>query len=279
VATLTIRRPKVLNALNPEVYGQLQRHFAAIEKDPKIKATVLTGFGTKAFVSGADINFLAKIETPEQGETTSNGSKETAIAVLSLKKPVVCAVNGLAFGGGIELAMCCSALLVAKGLKVAVGQPEANLGIIPGAGGTQLLPRWVGVEKAAEMIRTCKPISSAEGAKIGLFKEEVEPTALVDRAIALARDLAAGKAKAAPVSKDPMKTPEKLPEVAIGHLSRAIDGIICRAILEGCRKPLLEGFLFESKMFGECVKTADFRIGLDNFVKNGPKAKASFKHS
>ncbi len=279
VAWIRIRRPKVLNALNQEVFGQIKTHFENIKNDARIKAAVLSGFGVKAFVSGADVNFLAKIETPEQGEATTNESKQAGELIENLGKPVVCALNGLAFGGGLELAMSCTTLLVKKGLKVAAGQPEANLGIIPGAGGTQRLPRWVGVEKAAEMIRTARPISSEEGVRIGLFRAEVEALELIDTAIQLAKDAASGKVKLEPISQAPMHVPAKLPEVDIGHLSKAIDGIICRTLLEGCQKPLHEGLAFESKMFGECVKTKDMKIGITNFLKNGPRAKAEFQHA
>ena len=108
---------------------------------------------------------------------------------------------------------------------------------------------------------------------------EVEATQLIDAAIDLARDAAAGKIKTKPMSKDPMETTKTPPEVNIGHLSKATDRIICRAILEGCRKPLEEGLKFESQMFGECVTTDDMKTGIDNFIKNGPRAKALFMHA
>ncbi|HUU00208.1 MAG TPA: 3-hydroxyacyl-CoA dehydrogenase/enoyl-CoA hydratase family protein [Myxococcota bacterium] len=278
VAWLRIRRPKVLNALNQQVFGQLERQFEAIKKDGKIKAAVLSGFGIKAFVSGADINFLAGIETPEQAFDSTQQSKRAGIAMENMGKPIVCALNGYALGGGLEIAMCSSAMIVARGLKMAAGQPEVNLGIIPGAGGTQRLPRWIGVEKAAEMLRTGRPISGKQGVELGLFREEVERTALIERAIELARDLAAGSVDLKPMTREPIDTPDRLPEIDIGHLSKAIDAIVCRAIVEGCSRPLAEGLKFESEMFGECVKTRDMKIGLENFLKNGPRAKAEFVH-
>jgi enoyl-CoA hydratase/carnithine racemase len=278
VAWVRIRRPKVLNALNPEVFAQLKKVFSEIKADAKIKAVVLSGYGTKAFVSGADINFLAGIKTPQEGIDRGERSKEAGLAVENLGKPVVAALNGLALGGGIELAMCCSTMLVKKGLKMAVGQPEVNLGIIPGAGGTQRLPRWIGLEKAQEMLRTGRPISSAEGVKLGLFREEVDGDALIETAIELARQAAAGKVELKGMPKDPIDTPDKLPDVELGHLSKAIDAILCRTIIEGCRKPLEEGLHFESEMFGECVKTEDTKIGIKNFLEKGPRSPAPFVH-
>jgi enoyl-CoA hydratase/3-hydroxyacyl-CoA dehydrogenase len=278
VAWVRIRRPKVLNALNPEVFAQLKKVFTDIKNDSKIKAVVLSGYGTKAFVSGADINFLAGIKTPQEGIDRGERSKEAGLAVENLGKPVIAALNGLALGGGIELAMCCSTILVTKGLKVAAGQPEVNLGIIPGAGGTQRLPRWIGLEKAQELLRTGKPISSAEGVKLGLFSEEIDGDNLIEYAIELARKAAAGQVKLKGMPKDPIKTPDKLPDLELGHLSRKIDEILCRTIIEGCRQPLEEGLHFESEMFGECVKTEDTKIGIQNFLTKGPRSPAPFVH-
>ncbi len=278
VAWLRVRRPKVLNALNQEVFRQLKQHFETIRDDDQIQAAVLSGFGTKAFVSGADINFLAEIKTPEQAYETTMESKEAGEIIADMGKPVVCALNGFALGGGLELAMCCTTILVKKGLKMAAGQPEVNLGIIPGAGGTQRLPRWVGIEKGAQMLRTGRPISSAQGVEMGLFQREVNGINLIETAVNLARDIAKGKVTLRSIAEGPMQMPEALPELDIGHLSKAIDQIVCRAILEGCAQSIPEGLKFESQMFGECVKTKDMKIGLDNFLQNGPRSPAPFVH-
>ncbi len=277
VAILTIRRPKVLNALNDDVYDQLAAHATALGDDTKIAAVVLTGFGPKSFVSGADVNFLAKIGSPAEGVTTSEGSKVPGNLLENLGKPVICALNGFAFGGGNEIAMCCTARLVRKGLSVAVAQPEPNLGIVPGAGATQRLPRLVGVEKAAEMLRTGRAISGREAVACGLVREEIEGD-LVGAAVTLARAVARGEVALTPIDRGPMVTPDELPAVELGHLSRATDALICSAIIQGCRRPLAEGLRLESELFGECCATADMRIGVDNFVANGPRAKAEFVH-
>ena len=277
VAVLTIRRPQVLNALNDEVYRQLQERFAALRDDPRIRAVVLTAFGTKAFVSGADINFLASIATPDEGFRTSQRSKEAGNLIERLGKPVVCALNGSAFGGGSELAMCCTTRIARSGLAVAMAQPEANLGIVPGAGATQRLPRLVGVERAAEMLRTGRPLSGAEAVACGLIREEVDGD-VVDAAIQLARAAADGDVTLAALDPRPLDVPPVLPDLALGHLSQAIDRLMCRAIVEGCRQPLDGGLRFESEMFGACCATEDMRIGVRNFFDHGPRAHAEFVH-
>ena len=281
VAVLTIRRPKALNALNNEAFSQIEAHIRTVDTDPKILGTVITGFGVKAFVSGADVNFLAKIDSSEMGEATSWGSNQSLLVVENSKKPVVCVMNGLAFGGGNELAMACDARIARAGQKVFVGQPEPNLGIIPGAGGTQRLPRWIGMEAAARILRTGRPISSAEALTLGLISEEVTGTnrELVDRGIAIVQNAANGEAPLKGIERGPIQVPEALDDVPLGHLSTAVDAILCRALLEGCRMPLDDGLKFEAKMFGAVCGTKDFRIGVTNFVKNGPRSKAEFTNS
>ena len=277
VAVLTIRRPRVLNALNEAVYAELAAHATALAADKSIAAVVLTGFGPKAFVSGADVDFLSAITSPADGVATSERSKVSGNLFEHLGKPVICALNGMAFGGGNELAMCCTARLVRAGLAVAVAQPEANLGIVPGAGATQRLPRLVGVGKAAEMLRTGRSLSSREAVACGLVREEVEGD-VVHAAVALARAAARGEVRLESIDPLPLELPAALPAVDIGHRSRATDGLICRAIVEGCRKPLAEGLRVESELFGECCATEDMRIGVQNFLTNGPRAKAVFAH-
>jgi len=271
IAVLTIRRPNVLNALNRDVYEQLDRHVAAIAKDPALKGAVITGYGRKAFVSGADISMLASVKTPADGEATSKHSHAVLNRIEKCEKPIVCAYNGMAFGGGNELALACHARIAAKGLKVLAGQPEPNLGIIPGAGGTQRLPRVIPFAKAWEMLRTGKTISSAEARELGLISEEVDADRLLDRAIAIAKE---GKVKR--IDRGPLALPPEPPEVDLGHLSRAVDKVMRKAILEGGRMGLDKGLEFETKCFGEVCGLEDMRIGMDNFIKNGPRAKAQF---
>ncbi len=278
VAVLTIRRPRVLNALDQSVFDELEDLFAAVEADPKIQAAVLTGFGKKAFVSGADVGFLAKIENQEQGEATAAGSQRVLNIIEDMSKPVICAMNGLAFGGGNELAMACTQRIAKKGLRVLAAQPEPNLGIIPGAGGSQRLPRIIGLEAAAELLRTGKPISSARALELGLISEEVEGD-VVDRAIEIARNIAGGVVERPSILREPMTgLPESLPHTDIGHLSRKVDEIMCKAILAGAAMDLRSGIVHEAKCFGEVCATEDMRIGVQNFLQNGPRSKAEFKH-
>lgn len=278
VAVLTIRRPKVLNALDQDVFRELQRRFEECDADASVKGVVLTGFGKKAFVSGADVNFLAKIDSVEMGEQTSRTSQRCVDAVQAVQKPTVAALNGLAFGGGVETAMACEARVAKKGLKVLAGQPEANLGIIPGAGGTVRLPRLVGFENANMMLRTTRPISSEKALAFGLIREEVDGD-LVGRAVELCRDMADGKAARSRMEEGPMQdVPDSLPPVELGHLSKKVDEVLQKAILGAAKLPLSEAVPFEAKCFGEVCGTEDMRIGVENFLTNGPKAKAEFVH-
>jgi enoyl-CoA hydratase/3-hydroxyacyl-CoA dehydrogenase len=277
VAIVKIRRPKVLNALNENVLAQLKDVFADIKKDPKIKGAVLTGFGTRAFVAGADINMLAALKTPAEAEAKCSEDKTVLDFVEELGKPVVCAMNGLAFGGGNELAMVCTARIAAKGQKVFVAQPEPKLGIIPGAGGTQRLPRLVGIENALPILRNAIPISSGRAKEIGLIHEEVEGD-LIEAAMDLLKKILSGKVSIKPMPKGPIPVPSKLPEVDIGPLSRKIDSLIQKAVLEGAKMTLKDGLKLESKVFGECLTTEDMRIGMDTFLKQGPKVNAPFVH-
>ena len=278
VAVLTLRRPKVLNALNAAVFDEIQARVEEADTDPNIAGIVLTGFGRKAFVSGADVNFLAQIETVAQGEATSASSQAVLNAVEDASKPIVCAMNGLAFGGGNELAMACTVRIAKSGLKILAGQPEPNIGIIPGAGGTQRLPRLIGLQDAARMLRTGRPISSSQALEMGLITEEVDGD-LVARAVALARDLASGKTPRPTIRTAPLEgVPDSLPDVGLGHLSQKVDEIMCKTILEGARMSLRDGIAFEAKCFGEVSGTEDMRIGVSNFLANGPRSKAEFVH-
>lgn len=277
IAIVKIRRPKVLNALNEDVFEQLRETFEDLQKDPKIKGAILTGFGTRAFVSGADIGMLAAQKSAEEAEKACLKNYEILGLMENLGKPVVCAMNGLAFGGGNEIAMACTVRIAKKGQKVFVAQPEPRLGFIPGAGGTQRLPRLIGIEKAWPILRNANPISSAQAKELGLIQEEVEGD-LIEAGIRWVNDLLSNKVKAPSIPKGPIPIPSKLPEVDIGHLSRKIDAILQKAIIEGAKTTLEEGLKLEARLFGECFYTKDRQIGIENFLKNGPKVNANFVH-
>jgi len=193
IAIVTIKRPKALNALNSKIFKELEYYCEKIRNDTGVKAAVLTGFGNKAFVAGADIREMAGLTEPSEGEYFARKGQIASSRLEELGKPIVAALNGLAFGGGCELAMCCAVRIAPKGLRMLAGQPEVNLGLIPGMGGTQRLPRLIGFEKAAEMIRNANPISSDQALEYGLVSELVEGDVL-PRAIELAREIAEGKA-------------------------------------------------------------------------------------
>jgi len=278
IALVTIRRPKMLNALNATVMSQLKSIFTEIKEDSKVNGAVLTGFGVKAFISGADINEIVRIKTPEKLEFFALKGQEVLNLIENLGKPVICALNGLAFGGGNELAMACTARIANKGLEVLVGQPEPKLGIIPGFGGSQRLPRIVGLSNAWPILRTGNPISSAEALKIGLIQEEVEGD-IKEAGIAFAKKMILGEVSSPHIKREPIEIPESLPEVDIGHLSRKTDELLKKVILEGARMTLEEGLKHEAKILGECVKTKDMRIGMETFIKYGPKRNAEFAHA
>jgi enoyl-CoA hydratase/carnithine racemase len=277
VALIKIRRPRVLNALNENVMEQLREIFTDVKKDSKIKGALLTGFGTRAFVSGADIGMLASQKTPEEAETLCLRAMSVLDLIENLGKPVVCAINGLAFGGGNEIAMACTARIAKKGQRAFVAQPEPRLGVVPGNGGTQRLPRLVGLEKAWPILRNANPISSAYAEEIGLIQEEVEGD-VIEAAMDWVKKILSGKVHIPPIKREPIPIPSKLPEVDIGHLSQKIDSLLQKAILEGAKMTLEEGLKLEAKIFGECLLTQDMRIGMENFMKNGPKVNASFIH-
>jgi len=186
-------------------------------------------------------------------------------------------MNGLAFGGGNELAMACTARIAKKGLRVLAGQPEPKLGIIPGYGGSQRLPRIIGLLQAWPILRSGNPISSQQALQLGLVSEEVEGD-ILDAGIAFAKKVVAGEINVKPIIKDPIDIPESLPEVDIGTLSLKTDEILKKAILGGAKLTLEEGLKLEARMFGECVRTKDMRIGMENFMKFGPKKAARFAH-
>lgn len=278
IAVVTIRRPSALNALNTPIMNQIRKIFSNIKGDDKIEGAVLTGFGVKAFVSGADIKEIMSMRTPEDMEAYALTGQDVLNLIENLGKPVICAMNGLAFGGGNELAMACTARIAKKGTKVLCGQPEPKLGIIPGYGGSQRLPRLVGLANAWTILRAGNPISSAQALSIGLIQEEVEGD-IVEAGVSLVKKIHSGEVKIPPIHREPLDIPDSLPEVDIGHLSRKTDEILQKAVLQGAKMTLEDGLKTEAKIMGGCVKTKDMRIGMETFTKFGPKKNAQFSHA
>jgi enoyl-CoA hydratase / 3-hydroxyacyl-CoA dehydrogenase len=278
VGVITLRRPKALNALNTKVFKEMNAYCAIIKTDPSIKAAVITGFGNKAFVAGADIKEMAGLTQPDQGEEFARKGQIASRELELLGKPIVAAINGLCLGGGNELAMCCTARVAPKGVAFFAGQPEVNLGLIPGMGGTQRLPRLIGFEKAAEMIRTASPISSEQALEYGLVNELVGGDVL-ERAVQLASELASGKTTVKAMEMGPLSNvPDSLPDVNLGHLSKAIDKLAVQAIIDGGKLGMDDALKREAYLFGQCWTTEDNRIGLKNFVEKGARSKAEFVH-
>ncbi len=278
VAVVTIRRPSALNALNTTIMSQLKNVFSDIQQDDKIKGAVLTGFGVKAFVSGADVHEIARMKSPEELEVFALSGQSVLNFIENLGKPVVCAMNGLAFGGGNELAMACTARIAKKGTKVLCGQPEPKLGLVPGYGGSQRLPRIIGLSAAWPILRLGDPISSKEALELGLIQEEAEGD-IKEAGIAYVKRLISGEVSAPHIEKGTLEIPDMLPEVDIGFLSKKTDEIMQQVILEGAKKTLEEGLRHEAKVLGECVTTKDMRIGMETFRKFGPKKNAGFSNA
>ena len=273
LAVVAIFRPEVMNALNGPTLNELLTELARLDADPSVKGIVLTSYDGS--LAGADILELAALPTPAEAEAKARQGQGILSAIGGMSKPVVAAVDGPVLGGGAELSMACHARVV--GPRLILGQPEVNLGIIPGYGGTQRLPRLVGLERSWALLRTGRPVGAKEACAWGWATGE--PAADV---VAAAKDLlrrhVAGKVKLAPVNPAAMSWPSELPGVDIGHRSLAIDAIIVDVIRRGVTKPLADGLEVEAEGFGRCKQTIDYDIGMKNFIQNGPRVPAAFLH-
>lgn len=245
VAILTINRPSVRNALNSQTMDELRRALLDLRRDDSVRCVIITGAGDKAFVAGADINELA-VQTPVGGREHALRGQHVIDLLENLGKPVIAAINGFALGGGCELAMACTLRLAADTAKL--GQPEINLGIMPGYAGTQRLARLVGRGRALEILLTGDMIGADEAWRIGLVNRVVPAAQLMEEARRLAGVLAA-------------KAP-----VAVRYI---ID-----AVHRGLDMTLGEGARFEATLFGLVSSTEDMREGTRAFLE---KRKAAFK--
>jgi enoyl-CoA hydratase len=243
IGYVTINRPEKLNALNQKVMAELSACFASIREDEEVRTVILTGTGEKSFVAGADVNELAA-QDPVQGKHTSTRGQEILDSIEDLGKPVIAAVNGYALGGGCELAMACTLRLAAESARF--GQPEVKLGIIPGYGGTQRLPRLVGKGRAMELILSGEPISAQEAYRIGLVNQVVAAKDLIAAAEALARKIMANGPLAVKFSME-----------AVNHGMEMTQG---------------EGQFLEATLFGLCCTTADMKEGTRAFLEKRPPA-------
>jgi enoyl-CoA hydratase len=238
VRTITIHRPDKLNALNQATLWELRKAFWEARNDAGVRVIVLTGSGAKAFVAGADISELATA-TPLQAREFSQAGQRMMREVELLGKPVIARLNGLALGGGMELAMCCHLRIAAEHVKV--GQPEINLGIVPGFGGTQRLTRLTGRAAALELCLLGTPISAQRAAELGIVNRVV-PAAELDAEVG---KLAAQLARSAP---------------------HALRGIL-DAVIQGADMGLEQGLEFETQTFAMLVSTDDMREGTKAFME------------
>jgi enoyl-CoA hydratase/carnithine racemase len=243
IAYVTVNRPKVLNALNTSTWADLQTAFEDAKADASVLGVILTGAGDKAFIAGADISELAHVEAFDAEESSRFGQGVLDF-IENLGKPVIAAINGFALGGGCETAMACTIRIAVEHAKF--GQPEVKLGLLPGGGGTQRLPRLVGKGRALQLILTGETISAQEAYRIGLVNEVVPAAELMIRAETILKQIAANAPIAVKFS--------------------------LQAANKGLETSQSEGLALEASYFGICAATEDKKEGTSAFLeKRAPK--------
>jgi enoyl-CoA hydratase len=245
IAYVTVNRPKVLNALSQKTWEDLRKAFEDAGEDPTVRGVILTGAGDKAFIAGADISELAHVTAVEAEKSSSYGQAVLNL-IENLGKPVVAAVNGFALGGGCETAMACTIRVASENARF--GQPEVALGILPGGGGTQRLPRIVGKGRALQLILSGEMISAQEAHRIGLVNEVVPAAELVTRAEAILKKI---------FSNAP---------IAVKYSLEAVN--------KGLETSQAEGLSLEASLFGLCAGTEDKKEGTAAFLE---KRKPQFQ--
>jgi enoyl-CoA hydratase/carnithine racemase len=237
-AYVTVNRPKVLNALNKATWTDLRTAFEDARDDAAVRGVILTGAGNKAFIAGADISELARV-TAFEAEQSSRFGQEVLDLIENLGKPVIAAVNGFALGGGCETAMACTIRIAVESAKF--GQPEVKLGLVPGGGGTQRLPRLVGKGLALQLILSGEMIGAQEAYRIGLVNEIVPAAELIARAEAILNKIAAN----APIAVK----------------------LALEVTNKGLETSQSEGLLLEASYFGLCAATEDKKEGTSAFLE------------
>jgi enoyl-CoA hydratase/carnithine racemase len=238
LAYVTLNRPKVLNALNQATFTELGAAFEDARDDAAVRGVILTGAGDKAFIAGADISELAHVTAVEAEKSSSYGQAVLNL-IENLGKPVVAAINGFALGGGCETAMACTIRVASE--KANFGQPEVTLGLVPGGGGTQRLPRLVGKGRALQLILSGEMISAQEAYRIGLVNEVVPAADLIPRAEAILKKISSN----APIA-----------------VKYALD-----AANKGLETSQSEGLSLEASYFGICAGTDDKKEGTSAFLE------------
>ncbi len=273
IATVKVFRPEVKNALSKSTLAEIDSTVAALEADPKVRGIVLTSYD--GALAGADIQELAVLGDPEACRRTCLDSHAIFERIASSVKPIIAAVDGPVLGGGAELSMACHARIV--GTHLVLGQPEVNLGIIPGYGGTQRLPRLIGLIHAFDLLRTGRTVSAKEACEWGWAygAPVADPIA---SAKALIRQVLSGDVTLAKIQEAAVTVPEQLEPCDIGHRSLTIDAILVDVLKRGLQKPLALGLVIEADGFARCKGTIDMDIGMKNFIQNGPRVPAAFLH-
>ncbi len=244
IGTITINRPKKLNALNKVTIQELHNAFTTLNNDPSTKVIIITGSGEKAFVAGADISEFANFSVEQGAELARNGQEILFDYVANLSTPVIAAVNGFALGGGLELAMAAHFRIASHTAKM--GLPEVSLGVIPGYGGTQRLPQLIGKGKAMELIMTAGMMDAQEALACGLVNHVTAPEELLDLAKKIASKIMRNSS------------------VAIAHAIKAVNDNYTDGV---------NGYETEITQFGVCFGTEDFKEGTTAFLE---KRKANF---
>ena len=238
IAYVTLNRPKVLNALSHATWENLEAAFEDAREDEAVRGVILTGAGDKAFIAGADISELAHVSAVEAERSSSYGQKVLNL-IENLGKPVIAAINGFALGGGCETAMACTIRIASENAKF--GQPEVKLGVIPGGGGTQRLPRLVGKGRALQMILSGEMISAQEAYRIGLVNEVVPAAEVMARAEGILKQIFANAPLAVKYSLE--------------------------AVNKGLETSQSEGQALEAAFFGLCAGTEDKKEGTQAFLQ------------
>ncbi|HWF91104.1 MAG TPA: enoyl-CoA hydratase-related protein [Terriglobales bacterium] len=245
LAYVTVNRPKAFNALNAATMEELRAVFTEIKNDAGVRVVILTGAGEKAFIVGADIGEIANLDG-ESGEEFAERGQTVFNLIANLGKPVIACINGFALGGGCEIALACTMRIASDNAKF--GQPEVKLGVIPGFGGSQRLPRLVGKGIANQLLLTGEMISAREAYRIGLVNEVTTPANLIYRA-------------------------EEIAVKIIANAPLAVQYTL-EAVNQGLEMPLGEGLQLEASLFGKSCATEDKKEGTAAFLE---KRKSEFK--